>query len=75
MKLLSILCLAGGVLFLTLMVTQVLNRGWGPLDVTVFDVYFVVLPRYLLLIAIGLLIAGFVSGLRAFPEIARRFAK
>ena len=75
MKLLSILCLAGGVLFLTLMVTQVLNRGWGPLDVTVFDVYFVVLPRYLLLIATGLLITGFVSGLRAFPEIARRFAK
>jgi hypothetical protein len=39
----------------------VLTLGWGPLDVTVLDVYFVVLPRYLLLIAGVLLIAGLVS--------------
>jgi hypothetical protein len=61
MKLLSILFFAGGVVFLMLAVTQVLKRGWGPLDVTVLDVYFVVLPRYLLLIAGVLLIAGLVS--------------
>jgi hypothetical protein len=61
MKLLAILYFAGSVVFLILMVTQVLTRGWGPLDVTVFDIYFVVLPRYLLLIVIGLLVAGFVA--------------
>jgi hypothetical protein len=49
MKLLSILFFTGGGVFLILTVTQVLARGWGPLDVTVLDVYFVVLPRYLLL--------------------------
>src|ERR1700684_3846100 len=38
MKLLSILFFAGGVVFLILTVTQVLARGWGPLDVTVLDV-------------------------------------
>jgi hypothetical protein len=61
MKLLAILFFAGGVVLLMLTVTQVLKRGWGPLDVTVLDVYFVVLPRYLLLIAGVLLIAGLVS--------------
>jgi hypothetical protein len=61
MKLLSILFFAGGVVFLILTVTQVLARGWGPLDVTVLDVYFVVLPRHLLLISAALLIAGCVS--------------
>ena len=58
MKLLSILFFAGGVVFLILTVTQVLARGWGPLDVTVRDLYFVVLPRYLLLISAALFIAG-----------------
>lgn len=67
MKLLSILFFAGGVVFLTLTVTQVLTRGWGPLDVTVLDIYFVVLPRYLLLIAGVLLIAGLVSAFAPHP--------
>jgi len=61
MKLLSILFFAGGVVFLILTVTQVLTRGWGPLDVELLHVYLVVLPRYLLLVAAVLLIAGFVS--------------
>jgi hypothetical protein len=67
MKLLSILFFAGGVVFLILTVTQVLTRGWGRLDVTVLDVYFVVLPRYLLLIAGVLLIAGLVSAFAPHP--------
>lgn len=67
MKLLSILFFAGGVVFLILTVAQVLTRGWGPLDVTVIDVYFVVLPRYLLLIAGVLLIAGLVSASAPHP--------
>jgi hypothetical protein len=61
MKLLSTLFFAGGVVFLILTVAQVLARGWGPLDLTVLDVYFVILPRYLLLISAALLIAGCVS--------------
>jgi hypothetical protein len=61
MKLLSISFFAGGVVFLILTVTQVLARGWSPSDVTVLDFYFVVLPRYLLLISAALLIAGCVS--------------
>jgi len=61
MKLLSILFFAGGGVFLILTVRQVLARGWGPLDVTVLDVYFVVLPRYLRLISAALLIVGCVS--------------
>jgi hypothetical protein len=61
MKLLSILFFAGGGIFLILTVRQVRARGWSPLDVTVLDVYFVVLPRYLLLISTALLIAGCVS--------------
>jgi hypothetical protein len=67
MKLLSILSFAGGVVFLILTVTQVLTRGWGPLDVELLHVYFVVLPRYLLLIAGVLLIAGFVSAFAPAP--------
>jgi hypothetical protein len=67
MKLLSILSFAGGVVFLILMVTQVLLRGWGPVDVTVLDVYFVVVPRYTLLISLCLLVAGFVSAFAARP--------
>ena len=58
---------AGGVVFLILTVTQVLVRGWGPLDVTVFDVYVVVVPRYLLLISLCLLVAGFVSAIATHP--------
>lgn len=67
MKLLSVLCFAGGVVFLALTITQVLTRGWGPLDVSVFDVYFIVLPRYLLLIALCLLVAGFVAAFAPHP--------
>jgi hypothetical protein len=61
MKLLSILFFAGGIVFVILTVAQLLTRGWGPVDVELLHVYFVVLPRYLLLIAGVLLIAGFVS--------------
>jgi hypothetical protein len=67
MKILSILFFAGGVVFLTLTVTQVLLRGWGPVDVTVLDVYFVVVPRYMLLISLCLLVAGFVSAFATHP--------
>jgi hypothetical protein len=67
MKLVSILFFAGGVVFLTLTVTQVLLRGWGPLDVTVLDVYFVVVPRYTLLISLCLLVAWFVSAFATHP--------
>ena len=67
MKVLSILFFAAGVLFLILTATQVLTRGWGPLDVELFHIYFVVLPRYLLLIAGVLLIAGCVSVFAANP--------
>lgn len=67
MKLLSILFFAGGIVFLILTVTQVLHRGWGPLDVELLHVYLVVLPRYLLLIAAVLLIAGFVSAFVPHP--------
>jgi hypothetical protein len=67
MKLLSILFFAGGVVFLILTVTQVLTRGWGPLDVELLHVYLVVLPRYLLLVAAVLLIAGFVSAFVPHP--------
>jgi len=67
MKLLSILFFAGGVVFLILTVTQVLTRGWGPLDVELLHVYLVILPRYLLLIAGVLLIAGFVSAFVPHP--------
>ena len=59
MKLMSILLFAGGVVFLLLTVTLALTRG--SLDVTVLDVYFVVLPRYLLIVAVVLLVGGFVS--------------
>jgi len=67
MKLLSILFFAGGVVFLILTVNQVLTRGWGPLDVELLHVYLVVLPRYLLLVAAVLLIAGFVSAFVPHP--------
>jgi hypothetical protein len=69
---LSILFFAGGVVVLILAVTQVLARGWGPLDVSVFDVYFVVLPRYLLLISVALLIAGSFRLLPRISDISKR---
>jgi len=67
MKLVSILFLAGGGVFLLLTITQVLLRGWGPMDVTVLDVYFVVVPRYTLLISLCLLVAGLVSACATHP--------
>lgn len=67
MKVLSILFFATGVVFLILTATQVLTRGWGPLDVEVFHVYFVVLPCYVLLFAGVLLIAGCVSVFARHP--------
>jgi len=67
MKVLSILFFAGGVVFLILTVAHVLTRGWGPLDVELLHVYLVILPRYLLLIAGVLLIAGFVSAFVPHP--------
>jgi hypothetical protein len=67
MKLLSILFFAGGIVFVILTVAQLLTRGWGPVDVELLHVYFVVLPRYLLLIAGVLLIAGFVSAFAPHP--------
>mgnify|MGYP001220313373 CR=1 FL=1 len=67
MKLVSTLFFAGGIFFLIFTVAQVLTRGWGPLDITVLDVYFVIWPRYLLLIAGVLLIAGLVSASAPHP--------
>lgn len=61
MKLLSVLLVGGGIAFLALTFRLVLTRGWGPLDVELLHVYFVVVPRYLLLTAVVLLIAGCVS--------------
>jgi uncharacterized membrane protein YedE/YeeE len=58
----SILLIAGGVLFLVMTFALTLTRGvLGVLDVSVFDVYFVVRPLYLLLIAAVLFTGGFVS--------------
>jgi hypothetical protein len=67
MKVLSILSFTVGVVFLILTVTLVPLRGWGPVDVTVLDVYFVVVPRYTLLISLCLLAAGLVSAFATHP--------
>lgn len=67
MTLLSVLCFVGGVVFLIWTFVQVLTRGWGPLDVSVLDVYFVVVPRYLLIAAIGLLAAGLIAAFAPHP--------
>jgi hypothetical protein len=67
MKLVSILFFAGGGVFLLLTITQVLLRGWVPMDVTALDVYFVVVPRYTLLISLCLLAAGLVSAFARHP--------
>ena len=58
MKIVAVSCFALGAAFLLLAVTQVIKRGWAPLDVAVLDFYFVVLPQYLLLIAGGFVVAG-----------------
>jgi hypothetical protein len=54
----SALLLAVGVLFLVL--AGVLARTIHSLDLQIFDVYFVILPRYLLLLAAALLLAALV---------------
>jgi len=62
MKLISMLLFLGGVLFLVMTFALALTRGvLGILDVTVFDVYFVVRPLYLLPIAAVLFTGGLVS--------------
>lgn len=57
MKIISVLCFALCAVLLFLAVLQVITRGWGPLDVSVLDFYFVILPIYSLWIA-GILIAA-----------------
>jgi hypothetical protein len=57
-KLLSIVLFAGSALFLILALVLALTKG--SLDVSVHDFYFVVLPRYLLLIAVVLFTAGWI---------------
>ena len=62
MKLMSILFFVAGAVFLVLAFSLAITRGvLGALDVTLFDLYFVVRPLYLLLIAAVLFIGGFVS--------------
>ena len=65
MKILPIVLFGGGVVFVILMFTLLLTRG--SVDVTVFDHYFVILPRYLLFIAAGMLIAGCVPAVAPHP--------
>jgi hypothetical protein len=67
MKLLSILSFAGGTVLLVLAITIALTRGLGALDVTVFDVYFVVRPLYLLMISAVLLVAGWLTLAHPIP--------
>lgn len=62
MKQMSILLFVGGVVFPMLAFALAVTRGvLGALDVSVFDVYFVVRPLYLLLIAAVSFVGGFVS--------------
>jgi hypothetical protein len=65
MKLISIACFAGGVIFMGLTFALALTRG--SLDATVLDHYFVVMPRYLLITSIFLLVGGFVSAFSPHP--------
>jgi len=67
MKIMGVVCFALGAVFLSLAVTQVLSRGWGPLDVSVLDSYFIVLPHYLLFIAGGLVVAGLAATFAPHP--------
>jgi hypothetical protein len=57
-KLVSIVLFAGSAVFLIL--ALVLTLTSGALDVSVLDYYFVVLPRYLLLVAAILFTAGWI---------------
>jgi len=57
-KIFSGLLLAGSVLCLVF--AGILAFTIRSLDMQIFDVYFVILPRYLLLLSAGLLLAAFV---------------
>jgi len=57
-KLVSGVLIAGSAVFLILAVALALTKG--ALDVSVLDFYFVVLPRYLLLVAAILFAAGWI---------------
>jgi hypothetical protein len=57
-KVFSGMLLAGGVLFIVSAV--VLARTVRSLDLQIFDVYFVVLPRYLFFLALGLFLGAFI---------------
>ena len=57
-KLMSIVLFVGSVVFVILALVLALTRG--ALDVSVLDFYFVVLPRYLLLVAAILFTAGWI---------------
>ena len=57
-KLMSIVLFVGSVVFVILALVLALTRG--ALDVSVVDFYFVVLPRYLLLVAAILFTAGWI---------------
>ncbi len=57
-KLVSLVLFIASAVFLILSLVLVLTKG--ALDVSVLDYYFVVLPRYLLLIAVVLFGAGWI---------------
>jgi hypothetical protein len=57
-KMVSTVLFAGSVVFLILALVLALTKG--ALDVSVLDFYFVVLPRYLLLVAAILFTAGWI---------------
>ena len=61
MKIVAVLCFAMGAVFMFFTALQVIIRGWGPLDLSVFDVYFVVLPSHLLMIAGSFAAAGLLA--------------
>ena len=58
MKIVAVSCFALGAAFLLLAIMQVIKQGWAPLDVTVLDFYFVILPQYLMVTAGGFVVAG-----------------
>ncbi len=67
MKLLSILSFAGGTVLLVLAITIALTMGLGALDVSVFDVYFVIRSLYLLMISAVLFVAGWLTLAHPIP--------
>ena len=66
MKVIAVLCFAAGATLLFLAAIQLISKGWGPIDISVHDHYFVIVPQYLLLIA-GCLIAAGSVGTFAHP--------